>query len=1167
MPDISEPIFGVSPLNINFNVKADLLPPIKMKEILSIIACILFASAFGQTTKIDSLQQVLKNSVSDSARIQTLKNISWEYLNTRSNMSLAKVYIDSTYQLSTLTNNKQGISTANYQYAVLERQKGSYGDALGYLEKYLKYSEEVKDSVALANGLYQKAIILDDQGDYEKSTEIYYNILKIYEARNDAYSIATIQNALGDLLKKDHKLEEAMDNYTQALETFSTLGYKGDMANAYFNIGGIYQLKSNYKEALNFFNKALVLDQEIKSSWGTAYDYEAIGEVHSLQENYNEALRVHLKALEIRQELKQKRELSESHTHVGRDYFKLGDYRKAQVHLDQAIQLAEEIGAMSSAQEAYEIMSLVHAAKGDYKNALLWKEKYILVKDSLFNETKSKQIQELQVKFDSEKKQEAITALEKDAEIKDLLLERQRIIRNVIIGLSIVFLLFSYIIFNRYKRKQKDRREAEKKQLLIEEERQKTQIEKERVEELQKIDKLKDEFLANTSHELRTPLNGIIGLSESLKDGAAGKLPSKAIENLDMITNSGKRLSHLVNDILDFSKLKNSDLELNLGPVDVHAVADIVLKLSFPLIQGKNVELLNSIPKNIPLAEADEDRLQQILHNLIGNAIKFTNKGQININAIAGEKHLAISISDTGIGIAEEKLGSIFKSFEQADGSVQREYGGTGLGLSVTKQLVELHGGTIEVQSEVGKGSTFRFTLPLSLQKRDELTNLGKTTFEKISPLQLDIKERSFEKKIEQSETERSKILIVDDEHINRRVLENHLSVAGYAISEANNGNEALRLLEDGEEYDLILLDVMMPGLSGYEVCEKIREKHLTSELPIILLTAKNRVSDLVTGFRVGANDYLTKPFSKDELLSRIKTHLNLNGIHKATSKFVPTQFIKSVGREAITDVALGDHVEKEVTVLFSDIRGYTHLSEGMTPQQNFKFVNSYVGKMGPLILKNKGFVNQYLGDGIMALFPNKAEHALQSAIDMQKAVQDYNIRRIAEGNQPITIGVGLHRGPLVMGIIGDMHRNDTAIISDTVNTASRMEGLTKHFGANIIISENTLSTISNRHSYGVRYLGKVQVKGKNKVIGIYECFDGDKKEVLELKAKTLKEFEKGSKYFFAREFPKATATFDKVLNENPHDFVARYFLTKSAEYTISGMPKDMEVINVMDEK
>ena len=172
----------------------------------------------------------------------------------------------------------------------------------------------------------------------------------------------------------------------------------------------------------------------------------------------------------------------------------------------------------------------------------------------------------------------------------------------------------------------------------------------------------------------------------------------------------------------------------------------------------------------------------------------------------------------------------------------------------------------------------------------------------------------------------------MDDEPINRRVLENHLTVAGYGVHEVGSGKEALELIGQGHKFDLILLDIMMPNMSGYEVCQTIRKNYLTSELPIVLLTAKNRVSDLVTGFNVGANDYLTKPFSKNELLSRIKTHLSLYGIHKATSKFVPYEFLRSVGREAITDVVLGDHIEKEITVLFTDIRDYTGLAESMTP-------------------------------------------------------------------------------------------------------------------------------------------------------------------------------------------------------------------------------------------
>ena len=480
--------------------------------------------------------------------------------------------------------------------------------------------------------------------------------------------------------------------------------------------------------------------------------------------------------------------------------------------------------------------------------------------------------------------------------------------------------------------------------------------------------------------------------------------------------------------------------------------------------------------------------------------------------------------------------------------------------------MVELHGGTLEVVSKVGKGSTFSFTLSKSAIDRKDIypPSESEQVLEKLSILQPDIDEKK-EALLEGFPDVH--ILIVDDEPVNRKVLNNHLTTAGYGVTETGSGPDALSLLENGQVFDMVLLDVMMPGMSGYEVCELIRKQFMLSELPIILLTARNRVSDLVAGFNVGANDYLTKPFSKNELLSRIKTHLNLNGIHKAANKFVPTEFIRSVGRQDITDVVLGDNVEKNVTVLFTDIRQYTSLAENMTPKENFQFVNAYVGKMGPVISKNNGFVNQYLGDGIMSLFPHEAEHALQAGIDMHKAIEEYNELRKEEGHSPISVGMGLHTGQLIMGIIGDAQRNDTAIIADTVNTASRMEGVTKHYGANIIISENSLQTIKNKNDYHFRYLGKVQVKGKDNITGIYECFDGDGDEIVALKIKTLKDFEKGLEHFFNNQFPKASGAFDKVLTENPEDKVAKYFVTKSAEYTISGVPKDWEIVNTMKEK
>ncbi|MBD2126042.1 SpoIIE family protein phosphatase [Microcoleus sp. ZQ-A2] len=406
--------------------------------------------------------------------------------------------------------------------------------------------------------------------------------------------------------------------------------------------------------------------------------------------------------------------------------------------------------------------------------------------------------------------------------------------------------------------------------------------------DLQRLDKLKDEFLANTSHELRTPLNGIIGIAESLMDEVTGSLPQATRFNLSLIVSSGRRLATLVNDILDFSKLKHETIELQLKPVEMRSLAEVVLTLCQPLIGQKKLQLINRISPNLPAVNADENRMQQILHNLVGNAIKFTDSGLIEISAeLTGEgnpnSQMAITISDTGIGIPEDKHDRIFESFEQADGTTARQYGGTGLGLAITKTLVELHGGKIGVESTLGVGSRFTFTLPLSQglntgmlkgESSPQPTNLQLANLQLANLQPINLQPINLQPKTSDGST--FQILIVDDEPVNRQVFTNYLSLQNYTISQASNGLEALELLESGFKPDLILLDVMMPRLTGYEVTRKIRETWQANELPILLLSAKNQVSDLVVGLDVGANDYLTKPISKDELLARLKTHLNI---------------------------------------------------------------------------------------------------------------------------------------------------------------------------------------------------------------------------------------------------------------------------------------------------
>ncbi|NQE35115.1 ATP-binding protein [Microcoleus asticus] len=699
--------------------------------------------------------------------------------------------------------------------------------------------------------------------------------------------------------------------------------------------------------------------------------------------------------------------------------------------------------------------------------------------------------------------------------------------------------------------------------------------------ELQRLDQLKDEFLANTSHELRTPLNGIIGIAESLIDGATGQLPESTIFNLVLISSSGKRLSSLINDILDFSQLKHKTIELQIKSVGIREIVSVILTLSQPLVGKKNLQLINSVAPELPPIAADENRLEQILYNLIGNAIKFTESGTVEISAalVTGNEQsppnsqLSITVSDTGVGIPEDKLERIFESFEQADGSTAREFGGTGLGLAVAKQLVELHGGKIWVSSTVGVGSQFTFTLPVSetqpefSSRQPHLTEGYRHLITPELARESSIINSQVSDNSDLLESERLKILVVDDEPINIHVIINSLSVENYDITQASNGLEALNLIQSGFKPDLILLDVMMPQMTGYEVCREVRKKYSPLEMPILMLTAKNLTTDLVEAFNLEANDYVTKPFIKKELLARINTQIRLAKLNAAYGRFVPHDFLSLLEKPSIIEVKLGENQERDMTVLFADIRSFTALSENMTPPENFAFINTYLGRVSPAIRKNNGFIDKYIGDAVMALFPTSPSDGVRAAIDMQKEVNIYNQQREKDGWCPIAIGVGLHAGNLMLGTIGEKERMESTVIADAVNLASRLEGLTKVYGSGILVSGAIIDRLDEPEKYKYRFVDRVTVKGKTNAVSVFEIYDTETEQSIGLKQQTAEIFQEALNFYYEQKFVAAQKVFQNILQINPDDRVAMLYFKRSRNYRMYGAPDGWSGVETSTEK
>lgn len=418
-------------------------------------------------------------------------------------------------------------------------------------------------------------------------------------------------------------------------------------------------------------------------------------------------------------------------------------------------------------------------------------------------------------------------------------------------------------------------------------------------DELLQASRYKSEFLANISHELRTPLNSILVLSQILVENAEDQLSDKQLEYVQTIYSSGNELLKLINEILDLSKIESGKMTVIVDEVPLQEFV-IGLVQHFKVAAEKkaiafDIKLDASLERDV--LQTDGQKLQQIIRNLLSNAMKFTEYGRVclsvypltNDEAIdlgldsAQGEWLAFEVKDTGIGIPQEKLDMIFESFQQADGTTSRKYGGTGLGLAISKQLVELLNGTIRVASEVGVGSTFTIYIPKRIQPDAEAPKSGvkeqvAVTVENISVPVID--EHSDDEDdgvvMDNDKLKGRKILLIDDDMRNIYALTSALENYGFHVIFAENGKEGLGTLEEHADTDLILMDIMMPRMDGYEAIRKIREQPRFAELPIIALTAKAMKDDRDKCMEAGANDYISKPVNIRQLLSLI--HVWLSG-------------------------------------------------------------------------------------------------------------------------------------------------------------------------------------------------------------------------------------------------------------------------------------------------
>ncbi|WNC73435.1 ATP-binding protein [Thalassotalea psychrophila] len=734
----------------------------------------------------------------------------------------------------------QAIADADKLVGVFNYYKGDFPKALSAYQQSLEFYLGTDELIKQAHLYNNIGLVQNSTGDTRGALKSYRLAEAIYQEHGSRVDKIDIRFNISGLFIALRRFDKAIEILPQIIKERSELDDQAGLALAYSDLGVVYKGAGKFELAEQNTLKALAYYERQNEGYHIATQHNNLADLYNRTGRIDKAIKFGKSCVQLSEKFGHQKSLGNCYYELSRGYFYKGDYQQSLAFNDLSNYIAVSVQQKVLMNDNLAMYALIHAAKNKPREAINTYQQFQNEKDKDANQALN---EELAI-FESKQLAQQVKQLQQAKELHLLQSSQNELTRNFII---VAFLLMLGIVFFFYRRK----KELSTKKLLATQVKERTFELEQTTKQLKLANKIKSQFLANMSHEIRTPLTAVLGQSDAIINGEVE--PVDLSQEIKIIQSNSLHLLQIVNDILDISKIEAEKLELDINAHDISELCNGLTNMFTE--QAKKKQLKFKVTNNLPMpcaVNVDYLRLNQILINLCSNAIKFTQQGDILVDISLANNSLIFTVSDTGIGMNKQQLTKVFDSFVQGDNSINRRFGGTGLGLFLSGQLASMMKGEISVQSAYKKGSTFTFTLP-------------------YSPADIAFVKQK-QQPIETNTKLKGKILLAEDHADNLKLITRLLSHLGLDVITAENGLQAI------EQYfihqpELILLDIQMPEMDGIEALNKLRQQGC--EVPILALTANAMAHEIREYLQQGFDGHLKKPIERDVFISTVSHYFN----------------------------------------------------------------------------------------------------------------------------------------------------------------------------------------------------------------------------------------------------------------------------------------------------